>query len=154
MAYAAGASTMLLARGRAPWWRAARVAWTIGCAFFVAHVTCAFAYFHGWSHATAYEETARQTAEMTGVRTGAGLYLNYLFGMIWVVDVIAWWVRPVRVMQRARWITMIWQGFFLFMVINGAIVFGVGTVRWLGVGICLVLVWGIWRRGFRARSAG
>jgi hypothetical protein len=146
IAYAIGASMLLLARGRERWLCRARVVWTIGCVFFVAHVVCAFAYFHGWSHAAAYDETARQTAEMTGVHSGAGLYLNYLFGVVWGIDVIVWWVNPSRVVRRPRWLTGLWQGFFFFMVFNGAVLFGKGAVRWLGAGICGVLAWAIWRR--------
>ena len=48
-------------------WRARRsaaLAWwlgAVGCLFFLAHVACAFHYFHDWSHVMAYESTAQQT---------------------------------------------------------------------------------------------
>src|SRR5262245_35746347 len=76
IAYAFGAATLLLAKGRARWLACARLAWTLGCAFFIAHVASAFHFFHGWSHAAAYRETARQTAELTGLRWGGGIFLN------------------------------------------------------------------------------
>src|SRR6266700_4246784 len=38
------------------------------------HVVSAFHFHHHWSHAAEYEETARRTAELFGVRSGAGLY--------------------------------------------------------------------------------
>src|SRR5687767_9943408 len=71
--------------------RAARVVWTVGCVLFLAHVACAFHFAHGWSHADAYRQTARQTRELFGLDWGGGLYLNYLFTLAWVVDAGYWW---------------------------------------------------------------
>src|SRR5687768_15263236 len=51
--------------------------WTIACLALLAHVTCAFAFYHQWSHAAAYRHTAEQTAAMTGMNWGGGLYFNY-----------------------------------------------------------------------------
>src|SRR4051812_3553647 len=92
--YAAGAVLLLVARGQAHRIAIARWAWTLGCFFFLAHVWSAFAFFHGWSHAAAYAETARQTEAMTGIRSGAGLYLNYAFGAAWLAMTCWWWMAP------------------------------------------------------------
>src|SRR5262245_38288781 len=126
IAYAIGAGLLLFVRSQPGYVRHARWAWTMGCLFFIAHVVCAFGYYHGWSHTAAYVETARQTEELTGFRWGGGLYLNYLFGAIWLLDVVMWWRRADSPKSRPRWLTRLWQGFFLFMVFNGAVVFGKG----------------------------
>ena len=149
-AYALGGAMLLLAKGRAERRAAARRAWTAGCAFFLAHVVCAFGFFHGWSHAAAYRETARQTAEMTGFRWGGGLFLNYLFAAAWLADVLWWWLAPAGFARRPPRLTVAWQGFFFFMVFNGTIVFGKGPVRWLGATICagLAVLWWTTRRRF------
>jgi len=146
--YAAGAGMMLLSRRRARWLAGARLAWTFGCAFFLAHVASAFAYYHHWSHAAAYQDTAWQTGELIGVNWGGGIYLNYLFALAWVADVAWWWLAPASFAARSPKLTAIWQGFFFFMVFNGTIVFGDGPVRWFGVVICgtLNVLW------WRARS--
>src|SRR5258708_5097148 len=65
IAYVIGAGLMLQARERERWRARARGAWTVGCVFFLAHVVCAFAFFHHWSHEEAYRETTRQTAALT-----------------------------------------------------------------------------------------
>jgi len=143
IAYACAAGTLLMARQRTRWRSFARSLWTFGCALFLAHVVCAFAYYHDWSHATAYRETARQTGEMTGVRWGGGLFLNYLLGAAWLVDVLCWWHDPERLERRPLWLTRIWHAFFFFMVFNGTVVFGKGPVRWLGALICVGLA-GLW----------
>lgn len=143
IAYALGAGLLVRARRRPGEWSRARLAWTIGCAFFLAHVGCAFGYFHHWSHAAALDDTAHQTAEMTGWHWGGGLYLNYLFVAAWLADVLWWWLAPARFAARPPRLNWLWHGFFLFMVFNGTVVFGKGPVRWLGALICgnLVALW-------------
>ena len=146
IAYALGAVRQLLARGRAEQLTQARWFWTVGCGFYVAHVVGAFGAYHSWSHAAAYEATAMQTHETVGLRWGGGIYFNYIFGLLWLGDVGWWWLAPASHRQRPPWVNALWCGFFLFMVINGAIVFGRGPVRWLGILICLVLLGAFLRR--------
>lgn len=117
----------------------ARALWTLGCVFFLAHVFCAFAVFHHWSHAEAYRETERQTAALTGWHWGGGIYFNYLFAAAWLGDVLWWWLAPHSFDRRPMWFSATWHGFFFFMVFNGTIVFGHGPVRVLGVLISLIL---------------
>ena len=72
--------------------RAARLAWISGFLVYLSHVGSAFHFHHHWSHAAAYEETARQTAELFGIRSGGGLYFNYAFTCVWALDAIRiWW---------------------------------------------------------------
>jgi hypothetical protein len=143
-AYAISAG-MLLAR-RSTHSLAARWWWTFGCALFLAHVACAFSYFHDWSHAAAYRETARQTAEVTGWRWGGGLYLNYLVAVAWLTDALWWWLAPESFARRSPRLNAIWHGFLFFIVFNGTVVFGRGPVRWFGVVICGGLSGLWWRR--------
>ena len=150
--YATGAAMLLLADGRPHRLARARWAWTFGCAFFVAHVVCAFVFFHGWSHAAAYRETARQTAELTGLRWGGGLFVSYLFALAWLADVLWWWLAPASWVRRSPRLTAAWQGFFFFMVFNGTIVFGKGPVRWLGAAICAGLA-ALWLAPRQRRAA-
>src|SRR5437016_5284995 len=84
----------LLASGHPARLNRARWTWTFACTLFLAHVICAFSYYHAWSHAAAYRETARQTAELTGWQWGGGLYLNYLVALVWLADVLWWWLAP------------------------------------------------------------
>ena len=154
-AYTVGAAMLLVANEQPRVLRWARWAWTIGCGCFLAHVAGAFAYFHHWSHAAAYGETARQTAELTGWRWGGGLYLNYLFALAWLIDVLWWWCAPERFAQRSPKLTALWQGFMFFMVFNGTVVFGRGPVRWFGAMVCGGLVglhWWQRRRTIAARQ--
>ena len=144
--YTVGAILLLL---RAPSEKVApraRLAWTAGCASFVAHVLCAFAFFHQWSHTAAYIETARQTETMTGFRSGSGLYLNYLFGAAWIALTMWWWMSPRGFFAQPRWSHALWNGFAVFMIFNGTVVFGRGAARWFGMALCAALAVACWIR--------
>ena len=118
----------------------ARIAWTLGCAFYLAHVVAAFQFQHHWSHLAAYQETARQTADVFGINWGGGLYFNYAFTAVWIIDAVWWWrsgLKGYRV--RSRWVTGVVQAFFGFMFFNATIVFGSNFMQWFGVASILIL---------------
>ena len=64
----------------------------MGCVAYLGHVYSAFQFYHGWSHASAFEETARQTRETVGWEVGEGLFVSYFFTLVWLADVIWWWL--------------------------------------------------------------
>lgn len=132
----------------------ARNFWTAGVVLYVFHLASAFHVFHGWSHANAYAETARQTAETTGQNTGFGLWLNYLFGVVWVADTAFWWGGgDERYFCRRRWIIVFLHSFLGFMIFNGSIVFVENPMRWFGVAIFVGLA-ALWLRArIKRRSA-
>src|SRR5262245_2474010 len=123
------AAAILYAAGLALWLvntcasghKRARLAWTLGCLCFVAHVFGAFQYFHHWSHAAAYIETARQTRELTGWESGSGLYFNYAFLAVWVIDALWWWVDFEGYERRPRWISASVHGFLAFLCFNATV---------------------------------
>ncbi len=143
LGYAVGAACLLLSRRNPKWSRPARLAWTSGCAWFLAHVLCAFAFHYGWSHATAFQETARQTHEVMGAKVGVGVFVSYAFTLAWVADTAWWWLDEASHRRRSRLLTRAWHGFFFFIVFNGTVVFEHGPARWLGALICggLVVLW-------------
>ena len=128
----------ITSRQRAPWLRTARLAWTVGCGVFLAHVICAFAFYHHWCHEAAYEETAHRTEELVGISWGGGLYLNYAFTVLWIADVIVWWRNLDR--SHFRGIQIAIQLFLAFIAFNATVVFGTGLIRWLGIGATLLLL--------------
>ena len=121
--------------------RAARWAWTLGCGCFLAHVACAFQFYHAWSHWAAYRETARQTGATVGWAWGGGVYVSYVFTLLWTLDVAWWWARGLAsYAQRPAWLTTAWHGFFVFMLFNGTVVFERGAARWFGLLLCVFLL--------------
>jgi hypothetical protein len=129
--YAAAAALMLLLRpgewpataGRG---RAARWLWTLGWAVYVVHVLTAFHFAHHWSHARAVEHVR----EVSG--WGEGVYVSYLFTLVWTLDVLWWWARPAAYAARPAWVGWALHAFMGFVVFNGTVVFGSGVVRWAG----------------------
>lgn len=142
--YVGGLALRARAAGRRHTLALARLAWTAGCMAFLIHVASAFHFYHHWSHAAAYEATARRTAEVVGLAWGGGLYANYAFTSLWVADAGWWWRGLSRYQTRRRSVEWAVQGFLGFIAFNATVVFGTGAVRWLGLGACLFLVvlWG------------
>lgn len=129
VAYAAGA----LVRPGPRWQPIGRWLWTLGCLLFLAHVACAMQFTHGWSHASAFEKTARETRALLGVEFGAGIYFSYLFLLVWTGDVLWSWLSPTAYAARPRWTTLAIHAYLLFIAANGAIVFEDGPTRPLGM---------------------
>lgn len=157
------------ANGRRQRWRLfARGFWTLGCALFLTHVAGAFHFAHGWSHEHALQYTADQTELLTGWRFGGGLYFNYAFGLMWLVDVLMSWANASRrgvmselpeaheaTVSGVHPLRIFWLAFFLFMVVNGAIVFAAGATRRVTAGglvLIIVLAAFRWQRSRTTRQ--
>lgn len=149
LAYTIGTAFFLRAHRPERFLTPTRWSWTLGCALFLIHVACAFQFYHHWSHADAYRETARQTAELTGSPSGGGIYINYVFAAAWLAVVLQMWLAPESI-RTSRWIA-IWHGFVFFMMLNGAIIFVHGPIRWLGILLCSSLAI-FWLRHWRSPS--
>ena len=119
-----------------------RVRWllTLGCGLYLAHVALAFQVHHDWSHTVAVAHTAAQTQALVGWHWDGGIYINYLFSIIWVGETAWWWLSPQRYCNRTRWLEPALRAFFLFIIVNGAVVFVDGPQRWLGMAIVGVLL--------------
>ena len=130
--------------GRRGIWRLpdtrARLWWTVGCAAYLVHVAAAFATYHGWSHAEAVAHTARQTAAVVGLDWGGGVWVNYAFTALWIGETLWWWWRPHAYRTRTRRLDTAVRLMFLFMIVNGAVVFVPGPTRWWGAVLVTTLV--------------
>jgi hypothetical protein len=120
--------------------RWARLAWTTGCAVYLTHVVFAFHFLHHWSHAAAYAHTAQRTYAVVGVRFGEGIYLNYVFTVLWVADVVWWWIRAARKQPTPAIAYWLVNALFAFMFFNATVVFGPPFWKWvvLAAGVALV----------------
>lgn len=117
-----------LTNNRNVWWNSI---WTLGFVLFVGHVVAAYHFEHHWSHQAAVIDTAKQTRELIGVEFGGGVYFNYLFLVLWGVDVVVSWFEPNLSYLRA--LRVLWISYLLFIAFNGVVVFKSGWLRALGL---------------------
>jgi len=126
----------------------ARWCWTWAAAIFSVHVALAFHYYHGWSHAHAFQHTF----EVSG--TGEGIYVSYLFQLLWTLDAALWWLKPRAYAARPAIVGRALHAFMLFIVFNGMIVFESGPIRWVGVVMTVALAACWWKSLARKHQAG
>jgi hypothetical protein len=150
--YAVGIITYLLSRGNQRLDSFARIFWTFGAIALVAHVICAYQFFHHWSHASALQETARQTFEVYGFHWSGGIYINFLLMAAWCADAIWWWRGLETYRSRSEIISGIWHFFLLFIFFNATVIFAGGLLRWIGIVITLVILIS-WVLSLRGASA-
>ena len=117
-----------------------RVAWTLACIAYLIHVGMAFEHAHHWSHATAFDHVKQASG------FGEGIFVSYLFTLIWTLDAAWWWIDHVHYENRANWLVRTIHGFMLFIIVNGTIIFENGPIRWIGAAILLGLGWLFWNR--------
>jgi hypothetical protein len=105
--------------------RWALVSWTVGWVLHLVHLWAVFEQVHGWSHDAAWEHTADATERLTGVRTGAGVWLNYLFTGVLTWDVARLWIEKQRHEQvQPGWLSAAMNLFLAFLVLQSTVVFG------------------------------
>jgi len=113
--------------------------WTLGWVLFVGHVWAVFQFAHHWSHAAAFQHVENESG------FGAGIYVNYAFGVYGIYDVIRWNVNGLSA-KPSRW----WLGIMAFIAFNATVIYEDGVVRWVGLGMFVLI--GICL--FRRQSAG
>ncbi len=70
--------------------------------------------------------------------------MNYFFSVLWIGEGLWWQLLPAGHARRAPAWTPFVRGAFLFMIVNGAVVFVSGPRRLLGIAVVAALIW-IWR---------
>jgi hypothetical protein len=118
-------------------------AWSIsatGAILLAVHIVVAMAVRHGWSLESALEATARQTNDMFGFNWGGGVYVNYVFAMVWIAELFVWRQWPEGYASRPGWIKWSLRVFYVVIIVSAAVIFATDWRRWLGAAILAVLV--------------
>ena len=113
--------------------------WMLGACLAMGHSFGALFTFHHGSQAEALESTAQQTEKLLGFRFAAGLYVNYLFVLVWMIDATLRLVVPKKYELFPHAYRVAVLGFLIFIAINGAIVFKEGWMRTIGFACVLWL---------------
>jgi hypothetical protein len=138
--YAATLAAFLIGRTKPALLREARLTWTAGCLLLWLHLAAAFHFYHHWSHEAAWRATARDTEATIGLAFGTGVYFNYVFAVVWTIDAAWWWsTSPRSYYCRPRWAGILVHGFLIFMVINAAVLFADGALRWIAAAMLIAL---------------
>ena len=124
--------------GRRDLW--ARLAWTAGFSVYLLHVVLAFQFVHGWSHSAAVAHAARRTYEVTGLDWGGGIYINYIFTLLWGADVAGWWIRARQGKPTPAALYWTVHALFAFMMFNATVVFGPPFWKWYAACGAVLLV--------------
>jgi len=127
--------------------------WTVACLGMVVHIIAAMNWVHHWSWEHVWEATARRTEEMAGWYWGGGVIINLVTVSLWVLEVASWWTVSAERHPWPVWLRVLWQGWLLFMMLNGAIVFAVTIHRWVSTALLLGAAGVAATYRFRPRSA-
>jgi hypothetical protein len=149
VAWAVGEALMRSPRSQ----RLARAIWTMGIVLALIHVVLAFHLIYAWNHEAAVLATVRQAADRFGWGWRGGIYVNYVFLALWLADVCWWWIAPTSHASRSRRIETARLALFVFMFLNGAVVFASGTSRLVGMASVVVVMLASLARRHRSVSA-
>ncbi|MAI30283.1 MAG: hypothetical protein CMM07_01275 [Rhodopirellula sp.] len=118
--------------------------WFTGFLLLVLHVLLSFHFVHHWMHSDAWNRTATETENLIGVRSGNGVWANYLMLVFWGMDLF----RLNKARKRGRITNLsadrVVAFFFGFMFINATVVFGPSGYRYLAFP-ALILLLSVWR---------
>lgn len=125
--------------------RLAGLVWITGAFCSLIHAVATMGLIHQWSHQAAVVDTAERTESMLGISVGVGIYFNYLFVALWLLD--AGWLVFFRESYglRSKWIRRVIYGYLLFIGFNGAVVFVTGWFRWFS-GLLFAMLFLVWLR--------
>jgi hypothetical protein len=118
--------------------------WTAGALLLALHILVALWVRHGWSHLSAVVSVREQTRTVYGLDWGGGVWVNYLFVTVWLVESAWWFAAPRSYFTRSRAAIVLTRAFYLLVLVNAAIVFAAPSRRPAGALLTLVLLW-IWR---------
>jgi hypothetical protein len=124
-----------------PWPWHFSIAGAVICAI---HVLIAMGFHHGWDHDHAIRETVDRTAAIYGYGWRGGLYVNYVFILVWAADTLWYGARPSGYYRRPVALTWLIRVFLAVVAINGMVVFASPAGRFPGIVLWLWLVW-VWR---------
>lgn len=119
--------------------------WVLAAAMFVLHLGVAFQFAHRWSHTNAF----RHVQETAGF--GPGIFVSYLFTLVWVADVLWLLLAPAGYAARPRWVGSAVHGFLAFVTFNGTVVYVSGWIRWMALAVFVALGAAVVRQWLRRR---
>jgi hypothetical protein len=78
------------------------------------------------SHSAVYESTAEETLNKIGGSYGPGVYFDYLFLIVWAIDVFWIWRGTQKISQSQQVLFYVGRSYLLFIAFNGVVIFKSG----------------------------
>ncbi|WP_182865913.1 hypothetical protein [Stieleria mannarensis] len=115
--------------GNPTWQTVYCFAWLFGSVMIAFHILASYGLAYGWSHEAAIEATAEESEQVTGIRAGWGVYVNFAFAAVWLG------YSTAMAISGRRWpgIDPIVFWFTAAIIVSATIVFETGAVRWISV---------------------
>lgn len=126
--------------------------WTAGALLLALHILVALGVRHGWSHGSAVLAVREQTRAFYGLDWGGGVWVNYLFVTVWLVESAWWFAAPRDYLTRSTAVIVLTRAFYILVLVNAAVVFAAPSRRPAGAVLTMVLLW-IWRDTLRTTGA-
>lgn len=117
---------------------ARRWSWTLGGVMCVVHLYCTFQFAHHWSQTAAWNHTAQRMRELFGWGWGGGVYVNYVFTLVWMADIVWWWSDPLGYRTRYHRLHALMHALFVVVIFNATVVFG--PPFWIAVSIVFAMI--------------
>ena len=118
--------------------------WLTGFLLFSLHVCLSFHFVHHWAHSDAWNRTATETENLIGIRSGDGIWANYLMLALWGMDLLRLYkakrIGGIPSLSVDRAIAF----FFGFMFINATVVFCPIGYRYLACPALILAIY-VWR---------
>ncbi len=124
-----GAVALMIPAKAAEWhesatrFRVARVTWILAVLAYLIHVAVAFHYAHRWQHSKAFDHVQVTSG------FGPGIFVSYLFTLLWAADAVWLWYAPQKYLNRKRWLQVTIHLIIAFIMFQATVVFGHGLGR-------------------------
>ena len=124
-------------------------AWAVGVVLCAVHMVIAMAVRYGLSHRDAVRGTAEQAAAVYGIGWSGGLYVNYVFLLIWAGETAWWATSPRTYLSRGAILEWSLRTFYFVIIFNAVVVFARPMMRPVGMLLIAALVATWVRKGAR-----
>ncbi|MEM8668534.1 MAG: hypothetical protein AAGG48_13530 [Planctomycetota bacterium] len=99
--------------------------WMLGSLAMWIHIFASYAVVYHWCHAEALQATAEESERVTGIRAGWGVYVNFVFALVWSIYsalLVKGGTRQLTTDRAVFWFTAA-------IVLMATVVFEAGAVR-------------------------
>lgn len=113
--------------------RVANVSYAGGAIVMAVHIVLAYGISHQWSHQAALADTAASTRAVLGVGFAYGLYANFIFEAVYLIDAGWRWRVAAPEHRKPKWLSRSIDGFLVAIVFFATVVFESGAVRYVAL---------------------